>query len=170
MTTPTQDFDPFSLVYTALWRMVERNQTLLRYIPVGNRVKFDENSDAKAIIESGDTPELKLLTGGGTFQGEDNKDRTTINRNYIWAVTTGDFRLNENFNRICFELYRSMIDWECTLCQLEWCGCKFVDNFRLTDAEDGTLLQDLNRGIPGWSTLWNCEVKFTFVKSHLRIR
>lgn len=162
MTDYYAKLDPFSMVYNALWDMVERNQAILDMIPIANRIKFDEQSSQKDQISDADTPELTLISGGGSFGGKNNSSQTSVLRRYVWGITTGDFRINPVYNRLTFELFRCMTDWQCVLCNLTWCDCRFVSDFRLTESEEGTIMQDLDKGIPGWSALWSCEVDFLF--------
>jgi len=163
------EYDPFSQVYNALWKLVERNQRLSRYIPAGNRIKYEEAFEQKTQISDADTPELALLSGGGTFGDRDTNTGRTCSRDYIWALTTGNLQLNKLFNPIQFELFRSLSDWQCVLCELQWCNCRFVHNLHIVSAEDGTLMADLNRNIPGWSSLWTVRIEFQFSFANLKI-
>lgn len=165
-----QLLDPFSLVYDALWVMVERNDKLAKFIAKGNRIKFDEDSDVDPAITDADTPNLMLLSGGGTFGEQDNSSQRSVTRIYTWVLTTGDFRLNPVFNAISWELYRSMIDYACVLCSLQWCNCNFIQNCRIVSADDGTLAQTLQENVPGWSTIWSIEVDMLFNYELLKIK
>src|SRR5688572_7926526 len=111
--------DPFSMVYNALWIMIDRNQKILEMIPKGNRIRFDEQNSQKPHKSSADTPELTLISSGGIWNEKNNSSQTSVTRNYIWAITTGDFRINPLYNRLSWELFRSLTDWECILCPLE---------------------------------------------------
>lgn len=157
------------MVYNALWQMVERNQKILNLVPKNNRIRFDEQNSQKAQLASADTPELALMPNGGIWNGKNNSSKTSVTKNYTWAITTGDLRLNPLYNRLSWELFRSLTDWECILCPLEWCECQFVMNFRLIQTEEGTIMQDIDKGIPGWSALWTCELDLAFETSKLRL-
>lgn len=161
--------DPFSMVYNALWEMVERNKNLATYIPVGNRIKYDDVAAIRASNEDADTPELALLSGGGSFGDTDNSSQRSCVREYIWALTSGDLKLNTIFNPIQWELFRSMNDWECVLCSLTWCNCAFVSNCRIISAEDSSINHELERDILGWTSLWNMQVDFQFPKASLKL-
>ena len=163
-------FDPYSQVYNALWTMVERSTKLKQYIPLGNRIKYEDISDVKESIQDADMPELALISGGGNFGNADNSTQRSCAREYIWALTSGDLRVNYLLNPIQFEIFRCMVDWECVLCNLQWCNCRFVTKCKLVSAEDGLLMQELNRAIPGWSSLWTVQVDFQFPIANLRIK
>lgn len=170
MVDVQQNNDPFSMVYAALWQLVERNQQLQDVLKEANQIKFDENNSPKANVSDADLPEMSLLCGGGSFTGRIDTTNTKVTKEYIWAITTGTYRVNEVYNRLSWELFRSLSDWQCVLCELQWCGCNFVKDLRLTTAEEGTLMQELNRGVAGWAALWNCEVDFVIPLKKLKIQ
>lgn len=169
MTDIITNPDPFTMVYDGLWDLVDRNPYLRQLLPARNKIKFDEDNARKDSLNDADLPELQLLSDGGLANLRNNSSQSSITRNYIWQIATGDNRINPIFNKICFELYRSMFDWECTLCNLLWCDCRFVTGCRLVQIVDGNFLQDIERNIPGWSSLWSCEVDFVFPKQLLRL-
>lgn len=161
--------DPFSQVYEALWQLVERNEKLRTYLPLRNRIKYEEQTDPKFNISDADVPELSLMQENISFDIHCNSSQRGMTRTYIWGVASGDFRINPVYNAMSFELYRCMIDWESTLCELIWEDCRFVQQLRLRSAEEGTFMSDKNRGILGWSAIWTCEVDFIFPTGKLRI-
>lgn len=161
--------DPFSLVYDGLWDMAERNPELISFFPVGNRIKYEEESDIKKNVSHADLPELSLLAGSSVVGDLNSNTGVSIKKTYIWALASGDLRLSPVFHKVSFELFRAMLDYESTLCPLLWEDCAFVTNCRVMTAEEGTEMNDLNRSIQGWSSLWNVEVEFHFQRSKLRI-
>lgn len=163
------ELDPFSQVHNALWTMAERSITLENLIPIRNRIKYEEESDKKPQISDADLPELALLAGGATIGVYDNSTQTSVRKNYIWAITTGDLRVNEVYNPIAWELFRAMRDWDQVLCPLTWENCNFVQKFRLLSADEGMQMMLQNRGIQGWSALWVCEVDCAFKTSLVRL-
>lgn len=159
--------DPFSMVHDALWVMVERNQNILDMVKPGNRIKFDKQNEPLQRKMDADLPELILVPGGGTYGGKDNSTQSTVVRTYEWQIATGDIRLQPIYNKLMFEMYRSMIDWNCVLCPLLWCDCPFVNGFRMIQHIEGQLSTEQNKSIPGWSALWTCEVDFSFPRKLL---
>lgn len=159
--------DPFNLVYDKLWSLVERNQELKSLVKVGNRIKFDNDVSTKSELSDADLPELALLVGGcSTFPR--NSTARGVTRNYIYSIATGDYKI-QIYNKIAFELFRSIIDFECELCPLQWCNCAFVQNAKLIGAEE-TILDDSEKGISGWIGLWTCEVEMLFPLNTLTIK
>lgn len=166
----TELLDPFSQLYNALWTMVERNRELKKLIPEGNRIRYQHESELKEQPNFADRPELQLLSGGGSFGGRDNNTSRSVTKEFVWGITTADFRVNQLFNKVSWELFRSMSDWECVLCNLSWCNCRFVQNFRLISAEDSLLMTQLDKGLDGWSSLWQVEVDCGFLIRDLKLK
>lgn len=158
------------MVYNGLWTLIERNSYLNELIPENNRIKYETEAQPKESIQDADMPELTLLSGGGGFGKSNNSSQQSCSRQYIWALVTGDLRINPLFNKVQWEIFRSMSDWECVLCELQWCNCPFVEKLVLISTEDGTLMSDLNRNIPGWSSLWTVEVSMQFRRTDLKIK
>lgn len=165
---PQTELDPFSLVYNGLWDLVERNPKLKDYVKSGNRIKYKKENEEKPSISDADTPELALMIGGGV-PTSGNSTESGIVKVYVWGITTGTMELVD-YNKISFELFRSLIDWCCVLSKLSWCNCPgFVKRMNIVSLEEGSDMIDLNRTIHGWSALWNCEVEMAFPTSILKI-
>lgn len=160
--------NPFSQVYNGLWQLIDRNTIIQELVRKGNLIKFKEENELKQEINDADTPELQLVTSGGTFGIGGNSTMTQVIKNYTWSIATGSMKV-ELYNILSFEIFRSLIDYECVLCPLTWCGCLFVTNFRITNIEEGNRMQDLQRSIPGWCALWNCELQMSFPTKNLRL-
>lgn len=159
--------DPFNLVYDKLWSLVERNEELKALIKVGNRIKFDTNVATKGELSDADLPELALLVGG-FFDYQTTSTSRSIKRNYSFSIATGEYKI-ASFNKITFELFRCLVDYECELCALTWCNCNFVDaSTKLVGAEE-SILEDADKQISGWISVWTFEVVMVFQLSMLKI-
>lgn len=161
--------DPFSLAYNGQWKLIERNYKLQELLPVGNRIKFDKPNPRKDEVSHGDLPELQLIPSGITGRSKDSTSRI-IRINYQWLLSTGSYKLHKDYNRILWELYRSLEDWECVLCSLSWCNCNFIERYNITSSEEGTAMQELNREIQGFACVITCEMQMVFSKANLKIR
>lgn len=169
-TDINQDVDPFSMVYTALWGLIKRNPRLETMIPISNRIDFTEQGSEKPNISDADTPELMLIQSDFSFIPKlTTRDQVGITRAYIWSLTTGDLRINRTYNRVSFELLRSLVDYECVICPLQWCGHPFVNELRQISVQEGKAMHSVDKHIPGWSALWGIEVDFQFCRSILRL-
>jgi hypothetical protein len=162
---------PFVLVYNALWRMAERNGKLMKLVRPLNRIKYENIGEPKFNIEDGDLPELSLTSRGVNSNIMNSSSTSSVVRQYGWEITTGEYQMNL-YNAICWELYRAMIDWDVTLCALEWpkdSDWHFIIKANTISAEEGTFMRDMNRGISGWAGIWIAEVEMHFNTSDLRI-
>jgi len=169
---PLEIENPFNLVYDALWDMAERNLTLETWLNPGNKEKFDpQRLGAKRNITTGDTPELILTSDsfGGNFKVSSSS--VSISKMYSWQFTTGDPRLNKVANQVSWELFRALADWDKVLCALTWEGTPFVIQLLFAEGVDlppGSV-EVSERGIRGWTILWNVEVHMRFAQETLKI-
>lgn len=161
------ELDPFSQVHNALWVMVERNLAIEDYIPINNRIKYDSEQSRKDQISSADVPELALIVNGTREGKTTNSCQSSLIRTYTWIITSGEFTINRNYNPLCFEIYRALIDWNSTLCPLTWKTHNFVEYFQVSASTEGNMMEDIERGIRGWCCLWDCDVHFSFCTADL---
>lgn len=154
--------NPFGLAYEGLWKVVESNSYLVELINPGNRIKFDERRGMKDGISDADLPELALLPDGGAFNLRRSTCEIRLTRAYNWVVVTGDFRVNQSYNTITWELFVAMHNWEEILRSLLWRGCPFIQDCILTSCDEGISMSDLERGIRGWTGLWKVELHMQF--------
>lgn len=161
------ELDPFSQIHNAMWEMVNAHNPLRDLILPRNQIKYDTEDSQKDQISSSDTPELALLLAGFKPGKGSSNTTTCLARQYTWAITTGDFRVNEPYNPIAWELFRAMQRWATYLCPLTWKGHGFVNHFRILEAVEGTTRTDQNRGIRGWASLWDVEINMVFCTQDL---
>lgn len=162
--------DPFSLVYSGLWALIDRNNDIDKLVPKGNRIRFDDVSYKKKSISNADLPELSLFRSTTVYSQKTTKDSTNIIAGYQWSVATGNYSIQPVFNPLTFEIFRSLMDWECTLCPLMWCGCNFVENCIILDSDEGTSLDEQNQQIPGWASILRLNVEMVFSRSSLKLK
>ena len=160
--------DPFTKVYEILWTMAERNENLMNVIKLNNRLKYANWLGAKDDISSADFPELSLIVDGGLWNFQSTSSHSTIERTYAWAITTGDFTI-EQYNCILWELCRAMVDWDRFVCAVTWQDEQVVRNANQGELTEGTLRVEQNRGIRGWASIWNINVEFMIPTALMRI-
>lgn len=166
------DLNPFTMVWCALWEMMERNDTLTSLVRTGNRIKYDESYGPKESISDGDLPELSLISAGVECNIMNSSGTSSCIRRYTWGLTTGEYDIQEMYNICCWELYRAMVDWDVVLCALVWpigSDWHFVVRTNMLSAEEGTYMFDENRGIRGWVGLWTIDAEMHFKTSDLRL-
>ncbi len=163
------DIDPFTLVYSTLWDLIENNDEITDLVHVGNRVKFDDARAPKESIVDADTPELQLRPESFITSIKATSSTTDIVKDYTLFISTGNWDLEEHFNRMSWELIRACISWDTILTAIKWNDKAFVFRFELLDAQEGTSELDLERGLDGWAALWRIQVYMQFLTSDIRI-
>lgn len=172
-TFPNQVDNPFTLVYDALWQMVELNTRLTPYLK--SKEKFDDRDGAQRNINTADTPELMLIQQVRTGQLKISSTETEIIPTYSFLLMAGDQRLNRVLNQINWELFRSLTDWNSVLCALQWppeAPKKFIIQATLVDATDsppGFTEVEERDTIRSWTSIWTIAVQMRFATSNLRL-
>lgn len=154
--------DPFSLVYTALYELVIASPRLTELVKVGNRIRFDSATDRdplKQNVLDADTPELILADQAVTVNLHGTSSGTKIVRQYAFLLATGDMRINERLHPVEFALCCALSRWKESLTALQWEGRSFVKRLDVTSVAQGQSDPERNRGIKGWSAVWQCEVE-----------
>ena len=162
--------NPLTLTYTALWTMIEAYPNLDDLVRIGNRIRFDSETDRspqKNRVQAADLPELTLITNGGTPNLCETSSSSKFIRRYSWWISTGDNRLNEKLYQVEWAVLVAMTNWKQVLTALQWKGKSFVKRTAVTDISEGMSNPQLNRNIKGWSSLWTCEVEMHFKTSDL---
>jgi hypothetical protein len=156
--------DPISQVYDALWSMVEASPALADMIKTGNRIKYSgENRDPqKPEISDADMPELQIISVGTSPGLSRTSSGSSILKRFRVQVSTGDQRLDSGLYAIEWELYRAFVDWATTLKSLTWNSKAYVIKALPVSVQDGKSNNELQRGIRGWISLWECEVEMWF--------
>ena len=158
--------DPFTMVYTALYDMLMEREDFKELIRIGNQIRFDSDTDRDPIkenVSSNDLPEVALLVMNATEVNIHSTSSTSmITRQYGWYVATGDLRLGEYLSPIEWAIYSGMLGWQTKITALQWCGKSFVKRVNFVDVTVGFTDIEANRGIRGWSSIWNCEVEMHF--------
>ncbi len=170
MALPTPYDNPMTRVYDALWDMAEANPTIREYIPENNRIKFSTAIGTKRSISSADTPELMLIPASTSAELQSTSSSSKITHVMTWFLTCGDFRVNDVFHQVYWELFQSMPDWQKTLCALTWgpTSQSFVKELRMLTSSIG-VKEDNNRHIEGWAMEWPMEIDMYFTTKDLRL-
>lgn len=166
--------DPLSLVYVALWDMLEAHSGLTDLIRTGNRVKYAGflQVPRKDIVQNADVPEVGITPTGSLFGLQITSNSTRIVERYDAGLLTGTSQLSETgtFLPIKWELLRAFTGWEAALRALTWESKMFVKLLKLTDIVD--ILLDVkeakDRGIAGWTSLLRFEVTMMFATADMQ--
>lgn len=162
--------DPFTLIYNALWGMLESWPSFARMVRVGNRIKFTGKlrEIVKHEVATRDLPEIRLITIDALPHLQRTSNSTSVLMTLQWQVSTGDQRLDAILFPLKWEMMRAMSRWETALNALVWNDKPFAKLYRSQLAADGQLQADLVRGIKGWSIIWSCTVELWFTTTDLQ--
>lgn len=156
---------PYSKVYDKIWELLESSDDFKNLFPEGNRIKFNTSNNRaphKQNVQSGDMPEVMLLVEGGELNLSNTSSTTKSVLNYILAINTGDWRLNEYVLPINWLVTCLAKQWCATISTVTWRGVSFVKVVRITTNTIGESNERRNRGIRGFSTLITFQVEMHF--------
>lgn len=162
--------DPFTLVYNALWSVMENWPPFVGMVRVGNRIKFsgELREIIKEEVSTQDLPEVRLITMDAVPHLQRTSNSTSTLMALMWQVSTGDQRFDAMLFPLKWEMLRAMSGWEAVLGVLTWNDKVFAKLYRPQTAADGELQADLKRGIKGWSIIWSCTVELWFTTTDLQ--
>lgn len=162
--------DPITQVYYALWELLEAHAPLTAMVKVGNRIKFsgDNRDPMKDEVSSADFPELRVIPVASEPHPQRTSSGSSILKRFRIVVSTGDQRVDVGLFALEWEVYRALSQWAETLMALTWNDKTYVRLARPTTVEDGQTRTDLDRGVKGWSALWQCEVTMWFATADLK--
>jgi len=159
------DVDPFSMVYSALWKMAEETALLTDLVKLGNRIRYDtmdSNPEKRAYMEA-DCPELVLQGSGVAGNLWATSTASSVTRRYSWIIVSGDMRVTEKLLPVEWSLFVAMHGWKEVLGALRWNNKNFVTRMNLTEVQEGILRPiEPADGPRGWYALWGIEVDLNF--------
>jgi hypothetical protein len=161
---------PFTKVFDAIWNLFQADTNFTSMFAAGNRIKFNSETNRDVIkqnVQTSDLPEVMLLASGGPINLNNTSNTTKVVQNYSLVVNTGDLRINTYVNIINWLVLCDLKSWNTILTSLLWRGKHFVKVVRVTQHTIGQSDESRNRGIHGWSTLWNIEVEMHLATSDL---
>lgn len=159
---------PYSKVYDAIWALLEADAAFTNMFPAGNRIKFNDATDRaphKQRVQTADLPEVMLLVEGGELNVQNTSSTTKSIVNYVLAVNTGDWRLNEFILPINWLVTCQAKLWCSFISNVTWRGQSYVKVVRITTNTIGESNEKRNRGIKGFSGLITFQVEMHFQTS-----
>lgn len=166
------DLDPFTQVFNKLWDLAEASPTLSDMVRPGNRIKYNQQAQRDPIkenVQAADLPELVLAIDSGTGNLHSTSCSSKIVRQYVWMITSGDYRVNFTILPVEWALICSMNDWVHDLGELTWNNDHFVKRLDVVGLASGLSNPDQNRNIRGWSSLVRIEVEMHFSSAKMRL-
>lgn len=156
--------DPFTLVYEAIWRMLESHREFAKKVKVSNRGIYTSRGrwDPRNLENlPADRPCVLLLPEGADPHLGRTSNSSSMLLRYLLIVVTDSLLINEDLYPIVWELYRAMLLWDTKLRTLDYEGANPVK--KSTPRRLVTTLVDAEqRGIKGWVGRWDYEVECFF--------
>lgn len=170
MALPVEAANPFTLLYTEIWKLATDNTVLETWLKARNKIDFSDWRGTKLDKTVADTPELTLTVEGGFTNIHSNSGTTQVNKTYSWILITSDMDINRVYNQVSWELLRSMVEWDVTLSALSWGSpaVNFVKNVAMLGSTEGISFPEESEELTGWATSWPFEVEMYFPTSYLR--
>lgn len=115
--------DPFTLVYDALWELLETHEEFHDKVRLGNRIKFSSygpDDPIKHEVATADMPEVRLICVGGTPHLQRASGVSFVKKRFEVQVLVNDLRYTEELFPLDWEIYRAMSKWEAVLDALQW--------------------------------------------------
>lgn len=169
--TEIENLEPFTAVYTTLWKMAEETPQIANHVKLGNMVRHDDpelRSRPKPKASSADLPELALgLAGIDLADWDVSSTESQIVRRYTWRIHSGDWRVQQ-IHYLQWTLWSALRGWREQLTALTWGASEthYVRGVRMLAAEEGESVPT-NRGIDGWLALWDVQIHMRFKSSEL---
>jgi hypothetical protein len=186
--------DPFTLVYSKLWQMLEASTDFCALVSAGNRIKYIDDLDTdgsvdiaalrnpdKGNLQAGDFPQVAIESDDGITTLARSSDATSVSTRFRVMVLAGDKRLSylgpagryTGLFPVMWSIVRALSTWDTQLTTLNW-GTEtgFVKLCNLTTHRErlGKALdekRDVYARKDGWTMAWEGEVEMWFSTASL---
>ena len=161
--------NPFRLVYTALWEMLENSPTFIAAVPgTGNRIRQDSTAYmyGKDALSDADLPQVRLALAGHKPHLEATSNDSFLDTFWEIEVATGDMRFASVLD-VNWAIYIAMLGWQDDLMSLTWQSKTFVHLCRPLLVEEAIGEKQLSPGNRGWTARWRGEVRMHFTTADL---
>ena len=165
--------NPFTMVYTELWNILEQRAEIDGLVSVGNRIRYDGTRDPhKRTISTADVPEILIAPELLVSNLKSSSSGTSIDVTYSVVTATGDFRYTIFLAQVQWMLFATLVDWRTTLGSLQWQGKSFISGLTI-DTEtlgftDLDAVQEVERK-QGWTSLLQFTVNMMFTTSDIQL-
>lgn len=115
--------DPFTLVYDALWELLETHAEFHDAVRLNNRIKFSSYGPMdpfKHEVATADLPEVRLTCVGGTPHLQRTSGSSSCVRRFEVQILVNDLRYTEELFPLEWEVYRAMSKWYDVVSSLTW--------------------------------------------------
>lgn len=165
--------DPFTMIYTTLWDLINANDRLMELIRLRNRIDYsgDYRNPEKDTLSSADLPELRLVPSGGAAHLRRTTHSTSITRRFAFQLHSGSRRLHKMLFPIEWELFCCLAQWPEYIGKLLWNGEKFAVRMSTIDITEEMFRPTPEGGgsqLGGWLTVWVGEIECFFPTDKMR--
>lgn len=151
----SQQADPFTQVYEALWALLEAHSDFAALVKPGNRIKFSEKPREKPQLREADVPEVRIVPGELRPHLFRTSSSSTINRIYRVEISTNDLRITAAAFPVEWAILQAVAGAEDSLTSLS-----FVRQARPISGE--TPGPDPSMRSDGWHTVVSLDVMMSF--------
>lgn len=162
--------DPLTMVYDALWNLLEDFPPFTDQVAPGNRIRLNckLRDPIKDVLRKADLPEVLIFPAGGLTNIHANSSESRLERTYQVLLTTGDKRVNELHFPLQWHIIQAVAAWPARMGGMTWRGQPFLIDVNLPDTTEGMSDPDQNRNIPGWSSVITIATVLNFNTNQLR--
>lgn len=157
--------DPFSMVFVAINDLAANSSALRALVKPGNLIRLDseqKRDPRKEEVQVADLPELVLVPYTIEPALHNTSSSSRVIMRLQWLLSTGDIRVVQPLYPVSFALVCAMTGWKATVSTLTWQGETFVKRVDVPSVSIGINDREANRGIKGWSAVWQCEIEMHF--------
>jgi hypothetical protein len=153
--------NPIRLVYDALWDLLEANSLFVSHAK--KTIKFTGTAMYPELdsVSEADLPEVRIVVAGFKPHPFNTSDSSRLTLTYQVQVATGEM-LFASLLDMQWIIYAALHNWKAHIEPLEWNGKKFARELSTDDVQETDRNARLNRGIRGWSTVWQGTVDCWF--------
>lgn len=156
--------DPLSQVYDLQRALLLNNDYIASNVKLANLILFTQADGNKQLmpikreISEGDLPEFRILPSGGTPRVGRDSSSTSWQQRFEYQLATGTTDAEALMMPLTFALLCAWASWHPMFGQLTWEGRPFVQLAQAMEATQGVAIENQNRGIIGWATMWQVQV------------
>ena len=157
----TSSSNPFTLIYEALWDLLESDTDFTDNVRPANRIKFTSSSrdPRKKALQDADAPYVEIAPSDGNIEFYSTSEAHVFEMQYDIRVFTGDLRVNKKLYPLVWIIIKALSNANDTL------DLDYVQSVRVSSLDVMEFDKDLNRGTSGWGFAIKVLVKCYFNRS-----
>lgn len=162
--------NPLELIHDTFWTLLLNNAAFIDVVDKEkNRILVygGKAQPIKPEIGPADLPEVRIVPAIIDANPYSDSETTSLRVHLAVQVATGHQEISRLL-KIQWAVFCSLLNWDTVLETLTWNGLPFVSACRLHENKDSLHNDELNRGIKGWSSIWQCEIDCHWKTATLR--